>query len=187
MNKNTLWISLAVVVVVFIIFMASFSGESEVINTETPQVSDQTTNSTGSKTSTGSKSVSTIKTETFTNILPKVGNYQCDYEAVTPTTRTTNTIYLSDGKMRGEFRTTTATGSSANIMVYDGVYLYTWVEGQNNGTATQPKSLSDFPSIIPKDLVASQSLGSGLNNASWSCHAWSKVPSMLQKPSYLKV
>ncbi|KND48078.1 MAG: hypothetical protein AB201_00550 [Parcubacteria bacterium C7867-006] len=187
MNKNILWVTLAVVVVVLIVWMASLSGEKDVINIETPDVTDQSTNTTGVKTTTGSKSVSTIKTQTFTNILPKVGNYQCDYEAVTPTTRTTNTIYLSDGKMRGEFRTTTANGSIANIMVYDGTYLYTWVEGQSVGTASQPKSLSDFPSIIPKDLVASQSLGSGLNNASWSCHPWSKVSSMLQKPSYLKI
>ncbi len=72
-------------------------------------------------------------------------------------------------------------------MVYDGVNLYTWSEGKTQGTVTQPKSLADFPAIIPRDLVAAKVLGSGLNSASWFCHAWSKDPSLLVKPAYLKV
>ncbi len=128
----------------------------------------------------------TVSTEVFTNILPHKGNYECEYEEVTQSSRSSHVVYLSDGKMRGEFRTSAVSGGSSNIMVYDGTFLYTWIEGQTIGTKTQPKSLSDFPSIIPKDMLESKILGSGLNSASWDCHAWSKVPSLLVKPSYVK-
>ena len=88
--------------------------------------------------------------------------------------------------MRGEFRTSTASGAISNIMVYDNSYLYTWIEGQTVGVRIQPKSLSDFPSIVPKDILESKVLGSGLSSVSWNCHAWSKVPALLTKPSYVK-
>jgi hypothetical protein len=144
-----------------------------------------------SKTTTGSKSTTKVTaspTPTFTNILPKAGNYMCTYNVIASGIKNINTLYLADGKMRGEFRSTNAQGISlANIMVYDGRYLYSWVEGQSNGTVSEPKSISDLPAIIPRDIVTSRSLGSGLNNASWECHAWSKDSTMLMKPSYLRV
>ena len=186
MNKNILWGSAAVVLVVLVIWMINISGNDSndlapVATTTKDAVVVPSTKVASTKVST------TVKTQTFTNILPKVGNYQCDYESVTPTERTINTVYLSDGKMRAEFRTSNANGGASNVMVYDGTYLYTWTEGKSTGTVTQPKSISDFPSIIPRDIVAAKVLGSGLYSASWNCHAWSKVPSMLAKPSYLKV
>ena len=187
MNKNILWGSLAVVAVVLIVWMINFSSVKNEVPAPVSTSTTQTVANTPAKTTNTTKPVATIKTETFTNILPRVGNYQCDYEVVSPTERTTNTVYLSDGKMRAEFRTTTATDSSSNIVLYDGVYLYKWTEGKSSGTAIQPKSLSDFPTVIPKDLLAPTSLGSGLNSASWNCHAWTVNKTMLAKPSYLKV
>ena len=186
MNKNILWGSLAVVGVVLVVWLIVSKGNAPVesVNTE-----DTTKSVVAEKTPAKpavSKPVSVAPTETFTNILPKLGNYQCDYEEVN-VVRSTNTVYLADGKMRAEFRSRTASGSTNNIMVYDGVNLYTWTEGKDTGTVTRPKSLSDFPAIIPKEIIAAKVLGSGLYSASWMCHPWSKDASMLQKPSYLKV
>ena len=185
MNKNILWGSLAVVVVVWFVWMLSSNAG---MPAETVVVTDTTkTNTTPTKNTTPAKPVVSKPTETFTNLLPKLGNYQCDYEEVTQTTRSSNTVYLSEGKMRAEFRSRTATGSTNSIMVYDGVNLYSWTEGKTAGTVIQPKSLSDFPAIIPRDIVAAKVLGSGLFNASWNCHPWSKDATLLVKPSYLKV
>ncbi len=188
MNKNILWGALAIVAVVVIVWMISLnSGNNPSLNETATTTSETTGTNTAKTNTTTSKPLVTVKTETFTNILPKVGNYQCDYEVVSATERTTNTVYLSDGKMRAEFRTTTATGGTSNIVLYDGVYLYKWTEGKSVGTATQPKTLSDFPTVIPKDLLAPTSLGSGLNSASWNCHPWTVNKIMLTKPAYLKV
>lgn len=188
MNKNILWTVLAVVIIGLVFWLGSGSKNVDNKNIETATTTDSTNVKTGVKVPVSSKPVTnTVKNVSFTNILPRVGNYQCDYDSVTQQERTANTIYLSDGKMRAEFRTIKANGSIANIMVYDGSYLYVWTEGKSTGTVTQPKSISDFPTIIPKEILSSTSLGSGLNSASWSCHPWSVDKTMLAKPSYLKV
>ncbi len=188
MNKNILWVGLAVVIIGLVFWLGSGPMSGVDTNSSTATTTDSTSVKTEVKVPVSSKPVTnTVKNVSFTNILPKVGNYQCDYSSVTQQERITNTIYLSEGKMRGEFRSTTANSSISNIMVYDGSYLYVWAEGKTTGTVTQPKSVSDFPAIIPKDILSSTSLGSGLNNASWSCHPWSVDKTMLAKPSYLKV
>jgi hypothetical protein len=187
MNKNILWGSVIVVGVVLVVWLIVSKGNSPVQNVNTEDTTKSVVTEKPAVKSVASKPVSVAPTETFTNILPKLGNYQCDYEEVTQSTRSTNTVYLSDGRMRAEFRSRTADGSTNSIMVYDGYNLYTWTEGKSTGTVTHPKYLSDFPAIIPKEIVAAKVLGSGLFNASWSCHPWSKDASMLVKPSYLKV
>ena len=191
MNKNILWGSIGVVVVVLFVWLIISNGNRSADTVQSDTVVQNTESGTVTKNTVTTNTTNTIKstpTETFTNILPKLGNYQCDYEEVTQSTRSTNTVYLSDGKMRAEFRSRDSVGNSTgSIMVYDGVNLYTWTEGKTTGTVSHPKSLSDFPSIIPRDIVGAKVLGSGLYSASWNCHPWSKDPSMLMKPSYLKV
>ncbi len=190
MNKNIIWGSVAVIVIVLFAWLLSSGGNTPVPNENTNTSTGQNTNTDTTKpqVATNPKVVTPTITQTFTNVLPRLGNYQCDYEEVTQSTRSTNTIYLSEGKMRGEFRSRDAQGNvTASMMVYDGVNLYTWTEGKTTGTVTQPKSLSDFPPIIPKDIVGAKVLGSGLFSASWYCNPWPKDPSMLAKPSYLKV
>lgn len=185
MNKNILWSSVGVILVVLFVWMLTSKGA--VVQPVDEQVVTETKTNIPAKVVVASKPVQTQPTETFTNLLPKLGNYQCDYEEVTQNTRSSNTVYLSDGKMRAEFRSRNAAGATNSIMVYDGINLYTWTEGMSVGTSIHPKTLSDFPSIIPRDIVAAKVLGSGLYNASWNCHPWSKDPSMIMKPSYLKV
>lgn len=182
--KNFL-IGLVVVVLIFFgiwLFKSKNNSSSSVSNnsvtTETP-----TPSPTPSVTPT-----TPVKSATFTSILPQQGNYECNYESVTQSTRSTNVIYLSKGKMRGEFRSTNGQGiATASIMVYDGRYLYSWTEGKSTGTVSEPKSISELPALIPRDIAQSKVLGSGLYSVSWACHQWIAVPSLLAKPSYLKV
>ncbi len=183
--KNSMWgwagIAAATVLIIFIFFKP---GSSTVNIEKTPAVATSTAITTVAKAP--AKTVvksSTPAAESFTNIFTSKGSYECNYEEITPSYRNTNTIYFSDGKMRAEFR---KTGVAGNIMVYDGKNMYVWVEGQSVGIVSVPKSIADFPAIIPKDITAGTVLGSGLNSASWSCHAWSKVPSLLEKPTYVK-
>ncbi|MFZ2521892.1 MAG: hypothetical protein WAX44_02535 [Minisyncoccia bacterium] len=185
--KNILVISI-IFVLVGLGFWISKSGKknAEIVAENMVPVSAETSSVQKPSSNTGLSVKNTVSTEVFTNILPHKGNYECEYEEVTQSSRSSHNIYLSDGKMRGEFRTYSVSGGISNIMVYDGSRLYTWIEGQTVGTSMVPKSLSDFPSIIPKDILQSKILGSGLNSASWNCHAWSRVPSLLAKPSYVK-
>ncbi len=189
MNKNILIGSAAIVLV--ILFAWYFISKNNTV-VEAPIVDTSTEKTPNSETPVVKpvvkKPITSAPTETFTNLLPKLGNYQCDYEEVTQATRSSNTVYLADGKMRAEFRSRSVDGTNTNsILVYDGVNLYSWTEGKTVGSSVHPKSLSDFPAIIPRDIIAAKVLGSGLYSASWNCHPWSKDPSLFVKPSYLKV
>lgn len=182
-TKNYLLGALAVLIVVVLVLVGS-NNDSSVVTETGNNTTVATTTTTVPKTTTTPKTTTPApKVETFTNIFPQRGNYKCTYEEVTPSTRSTNVLYFSDGKMRVEFRTL---GGSSNIMVYDGMYMYNWVEGQGTGVMSRPTSISDFPAIIPKDITEGVVLGSGLNSASWDCHAWAKDTALVNKPSYVK-
>ncbi|HEY0220717.1 MAG TPA: hypothetical protein VGC58_00660 [Candidatus Paceibacterota bacterium] len=182
MKNYYLWIIGGAVVVVLGLFLSKTPNQGYNLSLDKSNDIKTTENAETTKTAVKTVAKTVPQVEELTNIFPSKGNYQCVYEEVTPSRRTTNVIYYSDGKLRGEFR---IMNGASNIMLYDGLNLYAWVEGQSIGSVTRPKSISDFPSIIPKDITSGKVLGSGLNNVSWDCHAWTKVPSMLVKPSYV--
>ena len=173
MNRNIL-IAVIVIVVLGAGLWVFFS----------PKMStDQTTQPTETTTPTNTTSSSNTSPNTFKSILSQSGSYECRYEQATSTGQSTNLIYISDGKLRGEFRTIGAVG---NMMVFDGVSLYVWKEGAIVGTKTQLKSLSELPLVIPKDLTSGTVLGSGIDNVSWDCHQWSKKASSFVAPAEVK-
>ena len=151
------------------------------------EVSTTTENvkTTTSTTTTKPTSVTGMKIS-LSGIFAEKGNHQCDYEQVTQQNRSKHVIYISNGKMRAEFRTSEGINSDNTLMVYDGSYLYVWTEGKNTGTRTQPKTIKDLPSLIPEDISSGRILGSGINNVSWDCHAWSLDSSKLVPPSYVR-
>lgn len=175
--KNIVWGVIAILVIVLGVWMyKSRDTPSEAVVSDTTTTTDTTT--TGGTSSTG--------TQTFKSLFSEKGNFICVYEQVDPKYRSTNTIYLSDGKMRAEFRTSSSTGSLANLMVYDGMNLYVWKEGMTVGVRTQPRSVSELPSVIPTDITSAAVLGTSPKNVSYDCHAWSKDASLLVKPAYVK-
>ena len=186
--KKEYWIALCVIVGVVIIVWLLGGGMG------VPEYQSPVAQNTNMKTQNAKYTTKTTKPvtatppatptlkNTFTSLFPQRGNYQCDYTEVSSSQASNNVIYFSDGKMRAEFR---SNNSVASIMLYDGVYMYKWTEGSAKATISTPKSISDFPAIIPKDFTTGVVLGSGLSSASWSCHAWLKDASKLVKPSYL--
>lgn len=179
-NSYWLWIALAVSILIAFWYFNSDYETGSVVDKDTTQTTLKQTTTNSTKQS--STATTPAKVEQFTSIFPSTGNYECNYEEVTPSYRASNTIYFSSGKMRGEFR---VMGGSSSIMVYDGRYMYKWTEGKTTGTVSIPKSISDFPPIIPKDITQGVVLGAGINNASWNCHAWSVNKALLEKPTFV--
>lgn len=177
--KPSLWIWVLVIVVLVIAGVFLFRSK-DAIDDDISSDSDNTTLDTS--TTGGNGSPVAMKTS-LGGIFDEKGNWQCDYEKVNPQSRSTNVVYISNGKLRGEFRTITATNSTNSIVLYDGSYLYVWTEGKGTGTITQPKTIKDLPALIPEDITSGRVLGSGLNNASWNCHAWSLDAKKLVKPT----
>lgn len=185
--KNSIWLGIALVLVVVVLLLLG-SKQEQAGNTNN-------TNSTSTTETSTKTAITTTKPKTpapapgmkvsLGGIFAEQGNYQCDYEKVTQDSRSSSVIYVSNGRMRGEFRTSAGLNSTATLLVYDGSYLYVWTEGKSTGVRTQPKTIADLPSLIPEDVSSGRILGSGINNVSWNCHAWSKDESKLVKPSYV--
>lgn len=157
------------------------------LNTDSVSTTTSAEDSKELNTTPGSAKTNTSKSVTIKSILSINGSHECRYEQVSQSQTSTNFIYIADNKLRAEFRTRYSTGkSTSNLMVYDGQYLYVWTEGMTTGVRTQPKSISELPDVIPTDITSGKVLGTNLNSVSYDCHAWSKIPSMLVKPTYVK-
>ncbi len=122
---------------------------------------------------------------TYHSLLTQTGNYECDYSQVQSSGQAKNVIYLSGGKMRAEFRSTSSGVGTSNLAVYDGHYLYEWQEGFSTGTKTVLTSLSQLPAAIPTDLTSGKIYGSSYESVGWLCHPWSADASLLAPPSYV--
>ena len=123
---------------------------------------------------------------THQSLLTQTGSYECDYTQVQSSGQSTNVIYIYSGKLRGEFRTADQNGvTTANLLVYDGHYLYQWREGMSTGTKTELTSLSQLPLVIPRDLTSGNIYGSSYESVGWQCHTWLTNKSLLTPPSYV--
>jgi uncharacterized protein YxeA len=183
MNKNTL-IGVIVVVILIVLGIWYFSSSNMGSNIYTQQ---NPTTTVSSSTTTTPANTTASKTNTFKSIFSQSGSHQCSYEQVGGTSeRGSSVIYIADGQMRGEFRTTTTSGNSANLMIYNGGYLYSWKEGSTVGTKSSIKSLADLPKIIPTDLTSGAIFGVSDTNISWDCHDWIKDPKLFFIPAYVK-
>lgn len=174
MNRNLL-IGIAVIVLVVLGWWIFSSPKTSTDNTAQPSA-DNTTTTTGT-------SGSVTQKQTFKSLITQKGSYLCTYEQVSTSGKSTNSIYIADGRLRGEFRDSNLVG---NMMVYDGVYLYTWKEGTAVGTKMVLKSLAQLPTIIPKDLTSGASFGTNFDSVGWDCHQWIKDAKLLAPPVTVK-
>ena len=108
------------------------------------------------------------------------GSHICTFDNLSNGHKSTATIYIADGKMRGEFR---ANNSVGDIMVYNGGNLYTWKEGSATGMRSQVRLIADLPAALPKDLTGGVIIGNSANNSSWECHDWLKKSALLTPPA----
>lgn len=181
---------IAVGVLMTVVLAAWYFG-SPISSVNTPSFASTTADAVGkessqnpavSKTNTTSKKVPTTATK---SLLTQKGSYQCDFTQVTSTGQSANVIYLYGGKLRAEFRTRNANGVVANLLVYDGHYVYEWREGASTGKRSILTSLSDLPLVIPKDLTSGQIFGDNFESVGWLCHTWLTNKSLLTPPSYV--
>ncbi|MDO8482160.1 MAG: hypothetical protein Q7S75_03735 [bacterium] len=182
MNQNKL-IGVIVVIVIAILGIWYFSSSN---NGAVTGAQDETATTPGATGVAGTPASTPAKATSFRSIFTQTGNHQCSYEQVATTGRSSSVIYIADGKMRGEFRTTSGGVNDANLMIYDGGFLYSWKEGATTGKKSSIKSMAELPEAIPNDLTSGASFGVSLDNVSWDCHDWAKDSKMLVVPTYVK-
>jgi hypothetical protein len=185
MNKNT-QVILGIAAVVIIGGLIFYSMGNTTLPSPLPLGSGNSTSTPTTPVVSNQNNTVTKSADTFKSLFNQPGSHVCTYEQVSPTSRTTSIVYIADGKMRGEFRTSTANKGTGSMMVYNGGTLYVWAEGSNFGTKSQLKSVSELPFVIPEDLTSGKVLGGGLNSVSWDCHAWLKDNTLLVPPTAVK-
>lgn len=182
MNQKTIIWGIVIVVIVLLgvwYFSSVYTGSPAVA----PGTATTTATSTASTSAATGKAASGTPS-TFKSIFTQSGNHECTFEQVGTSTRTTSVVYISGGKMRGEFRTT-GTVTSANLMIYNGGYLYSWKEGAAVGKKSSISSLADLPQAIPQDLTSGAIYGTAANNVGWDCHDWLTDSSLFVLPTYV--
>ena len=183
MNRNVL-IGIVVVIIVAlgIWYFASLNTGAATPDTATTSVSTGSTGTTGTTGTTGA--ATPANPSTFHSIFTQSGNHECSYQQVQASGQSSSVVYIADGKMRGEFRTTGST-PSANLMIYTGGVLYAWKEGATTGKKTSITSLADLPQAIPQDLTSGAIFGVSADNVSWDCHDWAKDVKLFTLPTYV--
>jgi len=182
MNKNLI---IGAIIVVILILLGFWYVSSLTPATPAPVTSTTATSTTTNVPTTTTPATVATKSA-FKSIFTQSGNHECTYQQVGGSTQGTSVIYISNGKMRGEFRTTGGTVSSANLMIYNGGYLYSWVEGTTVGKKTSINSLADLPAVIPQDLTSGAVFGTSADSVGWDCHDWLTDNSIFVIPTYVK-
>jgi hypothetical protein len=198
MNKYTLYALMCVAILALLaLFFYLKTAAPATTATSTPIVATTTSTSpaTPKAASVSVKAATQASTHTlpestnsFKAIFSQSGGHECDYSQVTESGVNNDSVFIANGKMRGEFQ---ATSSAPTIMVYDGTYLYIWTEGETTGTRTSLVSLSQLPVVIPANLSGGGSYGAtGVydttqDSVNWQCHVWITDPSLLVAPSYV--
>ena len=186
MNLKTIgWIVVAVIIIALGVWYFRPSGSVNAPVGGTATTTDNGTTGTANGSTKAPSSPVASSNNTFHSIFTQSGNHECDYDATSATGKSSSKIFIADGKMRGEFRSTMGATPVASLMIYRNGYLYSWSEGATTGTKTSITSLSDLPTVIPKDLAGGAIYGTSADNVGWYCHDWLKDTSAFTIPTYV--
>src|SRR5688572_701932 len=120
MNKTLL---IGIVVVILLLIGGYFiysSGNDDGIEKTTNQEENNSETSGGVK--------SSLKA-----MLASGGSRKCDITSGNSAAFSSGTVYVSDGKMKGEFTTTSNGQSMKAYMISDGEYMYSWTDITSSG------------------------------------------------------
>ena len=100
---------------------------------------------------------------------------KCDFSE--PQSKTAGTIYIADGKVRGDFTSETEAGSMGGHMISDGTSVNTWMDGMSQGfKASFEASGTSGQGDTQQGLDPSR-------KTDYKCEKWSKDESKFQLPS----
>ncbi len=100
---------------------------------------------------------------------------KCDFSE--PQSNTAGTIYIADGKVRGDFTSQNQGASMSGHMIVDGTTVYTWMDGMNQGFKT---------SFNPTGAQGEGDTQQGLSpdkKTDYKCETWSKDESKFAMPA----
>jgi hypothetical protein len=118
---------------------------------------------------------------TLKNLLTEGKSVSCTYTNNQANYATSGTVYVANGKMRSDFKSTMADKpeTSGHIIV-DGTYSYVWTDQNNQGF----KVLMAQPTTSPAAGQTGGSQGPDLNQqVNYTCNSWTPDNSMFSLPA----
>lgn len=140
---------------------------------------------TGQEASTGETQESAAPTSGPTSLKGLLGlglAQQCTFSDTTEGAMTSGTVYVSNGKMRGDFTSTTGGQTVTSHMISDSTNSYIWMDGQSTGLKTTFEAQADGDT--PTSSPAAQTGGVDVNkDVNYSCSPWLVDSSKYNLPS----
>ncbi len=97
------------------------------------QGGDETSEVNNSTTSAETKSEISNETVSMKKLIEGKKDQTCTFSTTEGGAKSDGTVFLSSGKMRGDFSSVISGTTTASHMVYDGTTSYVWMDGQNTG------------------------------------------------------
>lgn len=114
---------------------------------------------------------------TLASLAARSGSWKCDVSSSDANSQSSGTVYVSNGKIRGDFTSQTQAGEVTSHMVSDGSYVYVWSSA--SGSQGFKTAVVNNP-----DTSSAQNEQNPYNsNYSYSCSAWSADTSEFDLPS----
>lgn len=173
MDKKLIYIAVALIVLLLL-------GAGAFFMMNKPSAPQMTQNETGNNSQTAmtpepSQPASNMKT--LKDLLAAGTSQKCTYADKTEDVDVSGTSYISAGKIRGDFSTTTAGKTIAGHMIVDGKTSYVWMDGQKTGfkmsfdtTNTDGTTNKDTQAIDPNKAF------------DFNCSAWTVDTTMFALP-----
>ncbi|MDP2632966.1 MAG: hypothetical protein Q8P25_04580 [Candidatus Curtissbacteria bacterium] len=169
MNKKIILIIAALLVVVGVGGFYAMQKSSKTSNDQTTSVN------------TGSNS-ETIQ-GTLKNLLSGGKSQQCTYSNTQDSASVEGTIYIADGKMRGDYKTTSNGTTTSGHMIVDSAFSYIWTD-DNQGFKYPIPAEQPSASGPSGNAQINQENAPDLNQSfNYSCKGWNAENSVFTPPS----
>lgn len=135
----------------------------------------QTTEVASNKEATSSAETS-MQSGSIKSLIEAGGSQKCTYKTTEAKYNSSGTVYVSGGKMRGDFESESDGQNQKSHMIYDGNVGYLWMDGQSTGfkMALDPKASESGNSAQSVDTN---------KNYEFSCEKWNVDSRAFELPS----
>lgn len=169
MNKKILIVLIILILIGVGVYLFT-KKPSQSIKQETVNSQDNTTN-TENKTTQG----------TLKSLLTAGKSQKCTYSKNLESVSLSGTVYISNGKMRGDYVSGTEQMKVNGHMIVDGQYLYSWTDLSKQGTKMAINQEAQTPATASENT---SSQASDMNQAfEYVCQGWTEDASVFIVPS----
>ncbi len=119
------------------------------------------------------------------------GDVKCEVETIDTAVRSSGTVYVAGGKMRGDMTAVTPQATFDTHVIADGAYVYTWLEGSAQGVKLSMQLASGSTSS-PVTTIYNDGNGTTTDsgspdiynsNVNYTCEPWTPDTSIFAPPS----